>query len=277
MLSNKTLITIPFTVLYLILLFYVSGSYYYRPWLLVLVYSVFFISGIRLHKKYINFRLSIVLISMLLMFLIIAKYIKLEYLNLLDFYLPIMFLLYYILSLLFLKSKKFKLFYLFIFGLINYFSCYYVYYMSTNYSKFGTYDGYFSYKFKQPIKLIDKDKKELILKENKTYVIDMWNKGCGVCFLKFPKFEHLKKSYSDKRNIEFFAVNVYESEKEIMSSNKLFELQKLDFNTFYTPTENSAELKTTFFPTTLVIKNGEIIFRGDIELLKALGFIYLND
>jgi thiol-disulfide isomerase/thioredoxin len=73
---------------------------------------------------------------------------------------------------------------------------------------------------------------------NKILVLDFWNTGCGVCFRKFPELEEKFLKYQGQK-VEILFIH----DPDILK-----------------------KLKIQWFPTTLVITNGNtIVFRGDIE------------
>jgi thiol-disulfide isomerase/thioredoxin len=267
-----------FTILLMILFGYFTNSYNYNPWGLFFIYILFFSFIVYLYKKKLYFKLPVIVIVISFLFLIIAKYLKsgkIE-LDLPTFSFLFSIILFFLLSILFSKKKSFRIIYLVFFIIINYFFCFYIYFLSTNYISFGTYNGSFNYTISKQINVKDEAGFLKSLRNDKTYVIDMWNKGCGICFKKFPKFENLKNKYAKVKNVDFFAINIYNSEKEIKPSQELFNKKNLSFQTYYVYQNDAFDLKTDFFPTTLVIKNGKIIFKGNVETLDALHFLYLK-
>lgn len=112
--------------------------------------------------------------------------------------------------------------------------------------------------------------------DKEVLVLDFWNNGCGVCFQKFPYLKSLQDKYSNKPNVGFYAVNAYNKNSEIETGQDLFDTHTEDLDTFFISYDTCKELKIDKFPTVLVVKGNKVIFRGTIETLSALDFIYLK-
>lgn len=274
----KNIIIILLSIILFVLFGFTTGSYEYNPWFLFINYFIYAIFIVLLHKKSLNYKLPLITIVTIVLVILILKYISegsLVFLDISTYIFLSLIILFYVIAVQFAKKTKYSILFGSCFIVINYILCFYIYFFVINYSIYGTYNGMYDYNIKNTI--IFKDDKGIPkqLDNNKVYVIDFWNKTCGVCFKKFPKFDRLKSKYSDVNNIEFIAVNIYNSENDIEYSQKLFDKTNLDFKTYYIDKKDSKELKADFFPTTIVIKNGKIIFKGHIETLNALRFIYL--
>lgn len=274
MLNKKTGVIL-ITIIFLLLFGFFTSSYDYNPWVLFIVYLLYFVFTIILYKKQLNYKLPTFIIITLTLITLIIKTIKVGSLN---FDLPTFsFLSSIILFYLFFKGfLKNKIAFSILFLISNYILCFYIYHFSTNYKTFGTYDGEYNYVFKKTITVKNYKENTKNILDDKIYVIDFWNKGCGVCFKKFPLFESLKDKYSRNSKIEFLAVNIYTHPEDIEYSQKLFKKMRLNFDTYYIEKQQASELDISAFPTVIVIKNNKIIFKGSIETLNALNFLYLK-
>lgn len=114
------------------------------------------------------------------------------------------------------------------------------------------------------------EKKINLNNNKKTIVIDFWNNNCGVCFQKFPYFEELKNKYKNHKDIDFYAVNVYKSFIEVKEGDILFNKKKYKFKTLYISEQDAKNFNIKGFPTTVVIKNNKIIFKGNLEVLNMM-------
>ncbi len=184
-------------------------------------------------------------------------------------------LLPYFCALAFSTHRKWRLISVIVFLGIGYFTTFYYYLLLQNYLNYETYTGTYDYKLKRKLAIHSMDDITKNLSPEKTYVIDLWNRHCGVCFIKFSKFGKLKAKFEDRSDIEFLALNIYESEEDIKPSQVKFNKSDLNFPTYYLSDQDAAELNPEFFPIVLVIKNNQIIFRGHVETLNALDFKYL--
>ena len=274
----KNIVIVLFSIVLMTLVSFATSSYTYNPYILCSVYLLYVVGIIFLYKKKLNYKLPLITISTIIIIVLIIKVLKEGFLefNISDFVFLFSVVVFYLIAVKFAKKVKYRGFFVFGFFVLNYILCFYIYFFADNYSNFGTYTGGYSYTIENTI--IVKDEKDVLkqLDEDKVYVIDLWNKGCAICIRKFPKFEKLKNKYSDANDIEFIAVNIYRSENDIAYSQKLFDKKNLDFKTYYISEKEAEELKTEFFPTVIVIKNNEIIFRGHIETLNALRFFFLK-
>jgi len=97
-------------------------------------------------------------------------------------------------------------------------------------------------------------------------ILDFWTTACGACFLKFPILQNLANSYQQSSEVSVYAVNIPLKRDTVNQSYNM--LRRYNF-TF--PNLNSADslmtskLNIEAFPTTLVIVNGIVKFKGDIE------------
>lgn len=97
----------------------------------------------------------------------------------------------------------------------------------------------------------------------KIMVVDFWNAHCQPCFLQFPEFE--KKAMANKNpNIEYYSVNIPISNTSLEVKRKLIKVY--NFKKLYALDFKTAQLLgVKIYPTTLVIKNGKIIYRGELK------------
>lgn len=149
-------------------------------------------------------------------------------------------------------------------------------------NSYGSLNGNANYYPKDfELEFYDFEKKRKISLKNsddKIYVLDFWNNNCGTCFVKFPKLDNLKKKHNENKNIEFFAVNSYRKDEEIIQGQKMFDSLNYGFKTIFQKNNVSKSLKNSpFYPEILVLKNNKIIYKGSVEMLSILDFYYLKD
>jgi thiol-disulfide isomerase/thioredoxin len=101
----------------------------------------------------------------------------------------------------------------------------------------------------------------------KLVVLDFWTTSCGICFKKFPLLQENAEAYKDHPIVEFYAVNIPVSRDTLGQGKSTMEELKYSFPNLFANGENVAKaFGVTFYPTVLIIKNGEeIIYRGNIE------------
>lgn len=274
----RNVIIVLLTIVYFIILGFSINNINYKPWLSFLLYFIFVISIVFLKYKKWNQKLPIVTIICLFFVLIFVNFIRDSQFTLefIDLIIPTIFFILYTLSFLIYNQSRARILYGFIIVLFATFISFIFTPAFNNYTDFDTYLGEFDSLIKKEIIIKDADSKRIKLDPNKMYVIDCWNKTCGICIQKFPKFERLKNKFSDNKNIEFIGLNFYKGEADVLYSQELFDSRNLKFDTFYIHIEDGKELPVYFFPTVLVIKNNTIIFRGHLETLDLFSHLYLK-
>jgi thiol-disulfide isomerase/thioredoxin len=118
--------------------------------------------------------------------------------------------------------------------------------------------------------------KKQFLDKDKILILDFWNNNCGSCFEKFPKFNSFYNKNKSNKKLQIFSVNVYKNEKEIQLGNQLLSKYNYDFSNIFIKDEVKNLFQIEAFPTVLVIKNNEIIFKGTIETLENFNFLYVD-
>ncbi len=100
---------------------------------------------------------------------------------------------------------------------------------------------------------------------NKYYFIDFWTSHCAPCFRLFPKIDSINK-LADTSRLEFIAINI-PMEKEVKEDNyRILNDFDYTFKKLYAGATSVADsFQVSYFPTTVVVKNSQVIFRGDFE------------
>lgn len=113
------------------------------------------------------------------------------------------------------------------------------------------------------IKLYNSKKELLKLDKNKIYVLDFWTTSCGVCIEKFPLFNNLTNHFSNKKEIEFFAVNVAIESDEFYRTINFIENKKFNFKNLYIFDDIDAKkIGVLLYPTIIIIKDNRIVYNG---------------
>lgn len=100
---------------------------------------------------------------------------------------------------------------------------------------------------------------------NKYYFLDFWNTGCGPCYRLFPYIDSIKKLTSSPA-FEFITVNVPIG-KELKENNyRVLNPFKYSFEKLYAGEGSVIDsFQIEYYPTTIVVKNGKVVFRGDFK------------
>lgn len=274
----KNVIIVLITIVYFVILGFSINNVNYKPLFSLILYLIFVTSIVFMKYKKWNHKLAIITIICIFCILIFVNVIRdsqftFQLIHLIS---PITFIVLYSLSLLFYNKKKERIF----FGLLIIMFTSFIAFIFTlafnNKTNFDTFLGEYDFLIQNEMILKDAKGKIFKLDPGKIYVIDCWNKTCGVCFQKFPKFDKLKNKFSDNKNIEFIGLNFYKEEVDVSYSQDLFDSRNLNFNTYYIQVKEGKELPVYFFPTVLVIKNNKVIFRGHLETLDTYSPLYLK-
>ena len=181
-----------------------------------------------------------------------------------------------------LQSKSKQIIYLVSFTVLTIISSFTLPYLIENQLYFKTFTGQTNVPLKSDEVFLEKYvdgklTKAINLKDNnKTYVIDFWNNNCGVCFQKFPLFDKLQQKYIVRNDLVFIAVNVYKEVDDIVDGNTLFKSQGHHFETYYIRKEDVTDFEIKGFPTTVVVNNNTITFKGTVETLDLLASFILK-
>lgn len=110
--------------------------------------------------------------------------------------------------------------------------------------------------------------------EDKIVVLDFWNTACGVCFQKFPALQKMSDQYSNS-NIEIYAINVSLKRDTINQSYQALKKYSYTFLNLVAAEQSIIEeMNVLAYPTTFIVVNGVIKFKGDLmdinELLEKL-------
>jgi thiol-disulfide isomerase/thioredoxin len=101
--------------------------------------------------------------------------------------------------------------------------------------------------------------------KDKIVLLDFWNTSCGVCFTKFPILEKLYGKYKDNPKVIVQAVNIpIERDTGRMAFN-IIEKKNYTFPVLIGLNNADSVFGIESYPTTLVLYNDEIVYRGYIE------------
>jgi len=101
--------------------------------------------------------------------------------------------------------------------------------------------------------------------QNKIVIFDFWNTGCGVCFRKFPKLQRLYDQYKTDTNIIIQAVNIPLERDTFGMAYKIILEKKYTFPVVIGSVGMGRLFAVSSYPTTIVLKNQRVLFRGDID------------
>jgi len=130
------------------------------------------------------------------------------------------------------------------------------------------------------INLLTQQRDTLNLKDfkNKIIVLDFWTTSCGVCFVKFPKFEEVYLEYKSNKKVLFYSVNVPYSGESVEENIKFAE-EKVNYKFTNLFAESSAiidSLDFNLFPKLIIIKDGKIRYKGLLILDKKIKVHHLR-
>lgn len=110
---------------------------------------------------------------------------------------------------------------------------------------------------------------------NKIVVLDFWNTGCAACFAAFPVLDSSFKKYQSK--VRFYAVNI---PLDRDTQNQAFCIIKNRGYTFPVGRGNdivASAFNVTAFPTSFLVYNGKLVFRGSLDDVIQQLPVYLTE
>lgn len=143
-----------------------------------------------------------------------------------------------------------------------------------NFIQFGTLNG----KINQPIGFIQLYDRSGIASKIKTFsktiILDFWNSHCGPCFKQFPIIDSINKKI-DTTLYEIIVVNIPLNGEKKEDNYSLLDSFNYTFKQAFAKDNTILDsLKIEYFPTTIIIKENKIVFRGDFR--DALKLEYLK-
>jgi len=148
-----------------------------------------------------------------------------------------------------------------------------IYYPSLErYTNYETFNSAVSEKFMNNVNVYDENGKVYKIKsENGKYLIlDFWFKGCGPCYRSFPILEEIFRKNKD--NLDIMCINYPIDDVKSNEFNPFENLRSkgYTFPIFQGDTSLASKFKIITFPTVILIKDNEILFRGSLEELKKV-------
>jgi thiol-disulfide isomerase/thioredoxin len=106
---------------------------------------------------------------------------------------------------------------------------------------------------------------KIIESKGKILLIDLWSNSCGNCIKSFPKFEKLKNEYAKDNEVEILAINIYNSKKEIIESEKF--LKKYSFKNYYCDQTLFDKLNFNSIPNYMIVgRDNKIKYFGNLNM-----------
>src|SRR5690554_922602 len=137
---------------------------------------------------------------------------------------------------------------------------------------FSNREAYINEVYSYP-KLYDRNREEETFDENKIYILDFWHTRCAPCYKKFPEFEKIYNRFKTESDVKFYSVNIENGYHSFEQTLKIVDSLNYYFTTLYA-LENSEnvikEVGIQFYPTILIIKNSEIVYRGSLVSEKNI-------
>lgn len=103
-------------------------------------------------------------------------------------------------------------------------------------------------------------------------IIDFWNSKCAPCFKQFPIIDSISKIV-DTTKIQILLLNIPLKGETFESNFSLLNNYNYSVKQIFTNDSKIMDsLKLYYFPTTIVIKNEQIIFSGEFkDAIKKFG------
>lgn len=147
-----------------------------------------------------------------------------------------------------------------VFVWVGWLNKYYIYKYTYN-----TITGNVSFKLPQPSLYDSSGAIYPLVQKDKYYIVDFWETSCLYCYKEFPFIDSISKS-ADKLRYEIITLNIpirKESKEDNYNALNKFHYS---FKKLYAENISTADsFGVSGYPTTIVIKNQQVIFRGDFE------------
>lgn len=114
----------------------------------------------------------------------------------------------------------------------------------------------------------DTDSINLANVKDTVIVVDCWTSSCGACFKQFPKFEKIMLEFKSTPNIKFIALNTLQREEIPSEVYKLVGDEYSSFNVGFISKKQAESIGVNVYPTYLIIKNNQILYKGSSYNLK---------
>ncbi|MBL7711454.1 MAG: TlpA family protein disulfide reductase [Chitinophagaceae bacterium] len=100
---------------------------------------------------------------------------------------------------------------------------------------------------------------------DKYIVLDFWSKSCGVCYKKFPLLDSLYLQYQGKPEVEIIAVLLQSADSAANTKAQKTVSELYHFPVASGDTTTQRLFNILSFPTVIIVHNGYIVYKGDIE------------
>jgi thiol-disulfide isomerase/thioredoxin len=108
-------------------------------------------------------------------------------------------------------------------------------------------------------------------------VIDCWTTNCGNCIVGFSKYSEIQDIYINKK-VKFYTLNFPIKRDSIFRTKKILSDNYDRGNNLFAKEMNSIDLlKIPAVPIYIIVKNGEILYFGNINVEQKLFQIDLCD
>ena len=103
------------------------------------------------------------------------------------------------------------------------------------------------------------------VQNNNLIVLDFFNTACPVCFAKFPILQKIYNQYKDNSNIAIYAINIPIKRDSIGMAVNMVKRKNYTFPVMVGKYKLDSIFDIRSYPTTILIRNDTIIFKGGIE------------
>lgn len=96
-------------------------------------------------------------------------------------------------------------------------------------------------------------------------VLDFFSTGCGVCFEKFPLLQDLHEKYSGNPKVFVCAMNIPWKRDTAGMAVNMVRKRNFTFPVVIGRNKLDSIFQIAYYPTVIVVKNNQILYRGSIE------------
>lgn len=114
----------------------------------------------------------------------------------------------------------------------------------------------------------DKEKKVIVLEENKIYILDFWHSSCISCYLDFPEFNNRFNENKDPR-LSYVAINYPLKNDHENTAFEIMEQRNYDFPVWKGTESIQSAFGIPAYSTFIALRNDTILYKGDLEHLDV--------
>jgi len=133
----------------------------------------------------------------------------------------------------------------------------------------GNFTGRTSGEIIRDWKFVVNTPEDISISQDKYVVLDFWSVSCAACFRKFPVLDTIAKQYKDEDRVVIRSVNLPLPNDSVKYDRVKMMGEKYTFQNLFADSSAWKVFGIVGVPTVVVMKNDEMVFKGNIENLQG--------